>query len=54
MHGATDDDDDEESGTKLTQGDGRAGCVIGEVPVVVQEDGELEHGDEGLREGISR
>ena len=48
MHGATDVDDDGESGTELTQGDGKVGCVIGEVSVVVQEDRELEHGDEGL------
>ena len=51
MHGATDVDDDDESGTESTQGDGRVGHVIGEVPVVVQEDKELEHGDDGLGEG---
>ena len=50
MHGAIDVDDDSESGTESTQGDGQVERVIGEVLVVVQEDGELEHGDEGLGE----
>ena len=51
MHRTTDVDDGGESGTKLTQGDGRVGHGIGEVPVVVQEDRKLELGDEGLGEG---
>ena len=51
MHGATDVDDGGESGTESAEGDGRVGRGIGEVPVVVQEDGELELGDEGLGEG---
>ena len=51
MNGATDVDDSSESGTESTQGDGRVGRGIREVLVVVQEDEELEHGDEGLGEG---
>ncbi|KAK7850875.1 protein brevis radix-like 4 [Quercus suber] len=45
VHGAADvDDGGGESGTESTEGDGRVGRGIGEVPVVVQEDGELELG----------
>ena len=51
MNGATDVDDSSESGTESTQGDGRVRRGIREVLVVVQEDEELEHGDEGLGEG---
>ena len=51
MNGATDVDDSGESGTESTQGDGRVRHGIREVLVVVQEDEELEHGDEGLGEG---
>ena len=54
MHGATDVDDGDESGTKSTQGDGRVGRGIREVLVVVHEDEELELEDEGLREGDGR
>ncbi|KAM3694559.1 hypothetical protein ACJW31_07G067000 [Castanea mollissima] len=52
VHGAIDvDDGNDESGTELTQGDRQVGHEIGEAPVVVQEDGELELKDEGLEEG---
>ena len=54
MNGATDVDDSGESGTESTQGDGRVGRGIREVPVVVHGDEELELGDEGLREGDGR
>ena len=51
MHRAIDVDDGGESSTKSTQGDGQVGHGIEEVPVVVQEDGELKLGDKGLGEG---